>query len=618
MTEPLLFVFGVHLHQPVGNFDYVFAQHVSDVYRPFLERAAAAKIGPLTVHVSGPLFDWLEQHDTAFLDFLGRQVSDHGLELLLAGFDEPILAALPRADRQEQISRMRDYLLKRFGVTATGLWLTERVWEPELASDLAEARVGYVFVDDRHFLVTGFRREELHQPWRTESEGRSLGLLAIDEHLRYLVPFRPPAETAAYLRRLRSHGHRLAVLADDGEKFGGWPGTREWVYDRGWLDEFFRAVDQLVQSGEVRVASGAAVLEALPSGGLAYLPTASYREMETWALPARGQRALARLEQDLGEEKLKNSFGPLVRGAHWRNFLVRYPESNRIHKTMTALSALSRRRGDPPVARRAIGRAQCNDAYWHGVFGGLYLPILRNALWRQLAIAEGELRRGEGLACETLDFDGDGFDELWIHSQHFSALLSPRRGGAVEILQHFAPPVNVADTLTRRHEPYHAEQPVDHETRGLLLDRVFPGSMVLDDLRTARCKTVHSWTRTPLPMVQVTPSGTELVVQLEGDGLRKTLRFAADGTMRAEYAWEPGRFEAGARFSAELSLIHTMPLELAEGGELLCYPINTVAKSERGLEETLQGMAHVALWPARSGSAFLVVPGSPAAGLQGT
>ena len=34
---PLRFVFGLHLHQPVGNFDQVFQQHLDDVYRPLLE-----------------------------------------------------------------------------------------------------------------------------------------------------------------------------------------------------------------------------------------------------------------------------------------------------------------------------------------------------------------------------------------------------------------------------------------------------------------------------------------------------------------------------------------------------------------------------------------------------
>ena len=257
MTEPLRFVFGVHLHQPVGNFDHVFSDHVRDGYRPFLERTAAAGFGPLTLHVSGPLFDWLDDHDPAFVDVIGRQVNEGRLELLLAGFDEPILASLPRDDRLEQIVRMREYLQRRFGVAATGLWLTERVWEPELAADLATAGVGYALVDDRHFLATGFRRDQLHQPWRTESDGRAISLLAIDERLRYLIPFRPPEETAAYLRQLRAEGHSLAVLADDGEKFGGWPGTHEWVYQKGWLDGFLRAMGELTASGEVRLATGA-------------------------------------------------------------------------------------------------------------------------------------------------------------------------------------------------------------------------------------------------------------------------------------------------------------------------------------------------------------------------
>src|SRR2546422_9178916 len=87
---------------------------------------------------------------------------------------------------------------------------------------------------------------------------------------------------------------------------------------------------------------------------------------------------LTTLEEELGPKHLAAS-ASFVRGGHWHHFLVKYPESNRMHKTMLALSTLSRRRGDPPEARRAIGRAQCNDAYWHGVFGGLYLPHLRTA-----------------------------------------------------------------------------------------------------------------------------------------------------------------------------------------------------------------------------------------------
>jgi len=53
--EPVRFAFGMHIHQPVGNFDHVFADHVRDVYRPFLERIAAHGFLPAALHISGPL-----------------------------------------------------------------------------------------------------------------------------------------------------------------------------------------------------------------------------------------------------------------------------------------------------------------------------------------------------------------------------------------------------------------------------------------------------------------------------------------------------------------------------------------------------------------------------------
>ena len=398
---PIRFAFGLHLHQPVGNFDHVFAQHVEDVYRPLLDALADREFLPVVLHLSGPLLEWLELHEPSYLDRLGRLVADGRVEILLAGFYEPVLAVLPRPDRIEQIRWMHDAVRHRFGVDAKGLWLTERVWEPELAADLADAGVRYALVDDRHFLTTGFAAEQLHAPFWTESDGKRVALFPIDERLRYLIPFRPPEETADYLRELRGAGHGLAVLADDGEKFGGWPGTKEWVYGKGWLDRFMATIGGLVESGEVVLSRLDQALDAVPSGGLAYLPTASYREMESWSLPPDAALRLARLEQDLGEKRVAGPDGALLRGAHWRNFLVKYPESNRMHKKMMALSALARDRGDTPAVRRAIGRAQCNDAYWHGVFGGLYLPHLRDAIWRNLADAEAKLRQGEQIAWEV-------------------------------------------------------------------------------------------------------------------------------------------------------------------------------------------------------------------------
>jgi len=555
------------------------------------------------------------------------------VELLLAGFDEPILASLPRPDRLEQIGRMREYLQRRFGVQATGLWLTERVWQPELTADLADAGVEYALVDDRHFLVSGFRHEELHKPHHTESDGHRVGLLAIDERLRYLIPFRPPEETASYLRQLRTDGHGLAVLADDGEKFGGWPGTKDWVYGSGWLDTFLQTMEQLTSAGEIKLTTGQEAFRQVASGGLAYLGTASYREMEKWSLPPEAQRDLTQLEEELGPKHLAAA-SSFVRGGHWHHFLVKYPESNRMHKTMVALSTLSRSRGDPPEARRAIGRAQCNDAYWHGVFGGLYLPHLRNAIWRQLAIAERVLRQGESLAYEELDLDYDGYPELWIHSAQFSAVISPHRGGAIETLTRFADLTNLGDVLTRRRESYHeipkpsqghaeskdggtasihdierasrlqALPPVDAEPRAILVERVVGPDVSAEDYASARYKSIRSWAAVPMS-ARVTADVDSVTVVLQGDDLEKRLKFDATGCLDVAYSWNVSAAPANAVFAPELSLTREIALRLRPETEVWRSKITTVARSERGFEETVQGFSLTPRWPAHRGKAEL-------------
>jgi 4-alpha-glucanotransferase len=629
-VSSLGFVFGVHLHQPVGNFDHVFAEHLRDVYRPLVERLAERRFFPFTLHLSGPLLEWLEAHDASYLDLIGRLAAEGHLELLLAGFYEPVLASLPRPDRVEQIGWMREAIRRRFGVEATGLWLTERVWEPDLAADLADAGVRYALVDDRHFLVCGFERDQLHAPFWTESGGKRVALFSIDERLRYLVPFKPPASIAAYLRELRAAGRPLAVFVDDGEKFGGWPGTKDWVYTRGWLAQFLDAMAGLVTEGAVRLTTPGAALNEVSSAGLAYLPTASYREMEGWALPADAATRLAALERDLGEARLAGPDGALVRGGHWRNFLVKYPEANRMHKKMLALSALCRDRGDPPVARRAIGRAQCNDAYWHGVFGGLYLPHLRAAIWRNLASAERELRQGEPLLAEQLDLDGDGSLEIWIHSSSFSALVSPKRGGVIEEYTPFESGVNYADVLTRRREVYHEagrdeakaalasdgtpsihdlerasrlEQlpPVDQVDRALFVDRVLARDGTLE---------VASWARAEFDVgVAATAEAVELVLRPKSGpaGLHeKRLRFGPSGELTVSYRWDPTAFPADAFFCTEISVSRKLELDLTP------VAFSTVSRSERGFEETVQGYSYTPRWPVPAAAARLALHVSPA------
>jgi hypothetical protein len=603
--EPVRFIFAVHFHQPVGNFDHVFEQHVREVYQPFLERLEEREFFPIALHLSGPLLEWLESHMSALLDRIGRLAADGKVELLLAGLYEPVLISLPRQDRIEQVIWMRDAIRRRFGVEAAGLWLTERVWEPDLAADLGDAGVRYALVDDRHFLVAGFPSARLHRPFWTESDGRRVALFPIHERLRYLVPFKPPADTVAYLRDLCDARHPLAVFADDGEKFGGWPGTREWVYERGWLRDFLDAILQATAEEQVRLTTPSAALAEVASGGLAYLPTASYREMEGWALPAEAATRLAALERDIGADRLAGPDGALVRGGHWRHFLVKYSEAARMHRKMLALSSLARRRGDPPAARRAIGRAQCNDAYWHGVFGGLYLPHLRAAVWEQLAAAERTLRRGEPPALERLDQDGDGAEELWAHSARWSALVSPARGGAIEELTFLEAGINLAAVLTRRRETYHVPVegepplPVDAEERVLTVERVLPDAVRRESYERGDYVPARSWAREAFSARgEATAGGVEIV--LRAAGLGKRYRFPSNGPILIEYRWDAAALGNGW-FAPELSLAHPVAIRCIPDAEIWEHDIATVSKSERGLEETVQGRSITVRWPMKVG-----------------
>ena len=633
--EPVRFIFGVHVHQPVGNFDHVFEEHVQSVYRPLVAQMERRRLRPALFHVSGPLLEWLESHEPRLVDRIGRLVADGALELLLSGMYEPILCAIPRADRVQQIAWHREALQSRFGATGDGLWLTERVWSPELAADLAFAGVRYVLVDDRHFLVTGFTREELHVPFRTESDGQALSVLAIDARLRYLVPFKPPSEVETYLRAAHAAALPLAVLADDGEKFGGWPGTREWVYDRGWFDRFCDMLDTLQDQGVIRMCGGAEALEAVPCRGPVYLPTASYQEMEAWALPPAASRRLASIEHDLGAGRMAGPDRAFIRGAHWQNFLVRYPESNRMQKKAAALSALARERGAAEAALRAIGRAQCNDAYWHGVFGGLYLPHLRAAIWRELAAAEGEMRNGETLGVDTADFDCDGAEELWIHSHAFSAVVAPARGGALVEYTRFARGINHADVLTRRLEAYHlparragaageeaggvasihemeaslgmaAPPPVDLDDRAIGVARVLPASLARETYAAAAYEPIVSWARARCTAVHEHAGGS-LIVRCALPDLAVEWRFDVSGTLELAYRWDAAAYEAGQRFAPELSLTGATGIHAPEALEVWRYDVETVAKSVHGAERVVQGYSVTPLFDVLRGEARLSI-----------
>lgn len=612
MSAPLPFCFVLHLHQPVGNFDHVFRDHADDVYAPFLSFLEERDLWPIGLHVSGPLLEWMEAHDRALHDRIGRHAADGRIELLSAGWYEPVLASLPRVDRAEQLGWMREELRTRFGVDSRGSWLTERAWQPDLAGDLADAGIEYVLVDDHLARRAGAAEEDLARPLRTEADGRTLDLLCIDERLRYLIPFRPAEAIEEDLRARHERGAPMALFGDDGEKFGGWPRTREWLYEGGWLEAFGDRMDALRRDGVVRWLSPGEAHARVDGAGPVYLPSGSYPEMEEWAP-----------------------------GGHWNGFLTRYAEANRMHKRMLALSRLTRERGDPPAARRAVARAQCNDAYWHGVFGGLYMKHLREGVRRQLLRAEAQLRKDTGFGCTRSDVDGDGHEEWWVHGPAVSAWV--RADGSVSDLLWLEAGVDVLDVLTRYREQYHEEAlrrgpaedagersdapsiheieetatldrlpPVDRETRVLVRDRVLGVDVDLDAYAAGDAPAL--WTGESYRGGDPDAAGEEGGERLRwtfrtvsGPEVMRTLDVHSDGTVEYGWSWRPEDFPADARFCPEVSLGTPVHLVAEPDVELWRWPIVTTSKCPDGFEEIEQGTSVTPLWPIELGRARLVL-----------
>jgi alpha-amylase len=461
VRDRLAFCLGVHNHQPIGNFDHVLVEATERAYRPFLERLEARPEVRVSVHCTGSLLEWLRERAPRTFDLLGAVASRGQVELLTGGFYEPILAVLPDHDKIGQIERLTAFLKTQFGVRPRGMWLAERVWEPHLARVLAEAGVAYVLVDDHHFALAGHDIDALSGYYLTEEQGVVLRVFPINQRLRYLIPFADVDATLAYLEARRERVTAITMV-DDGEKFGVWPGTHAHVYEGGWLDRFF---DRLLSTSWLELTTLADVVERRPPSGRVYLPTASYREMGEWALPAETARELARAAEEIGRRTDGERLKGLLRGGFWRTFLVKYPEVADTYWKMLRLSralhaALGRRPDDRHLGRgrAALWRGQANDAYWHGVFGGCYLPHLRRAVKGALLEAERSLVDAGAvpeIAWTREDGNGDGHAEVFVRTRALTATVAPDAGGMVTELGYYPAGLDVADVLARRPEAYH-------------------------------------------------------------------------------------------------------------------------------------------------------------------
>ncbi|MCD6380280.1 DUF1926 domain-containing protein [bacterium] len=471
MKKKVTFIFGLHNHQPVGNFDFVIEDAYQKAYFPFLEVLNEFPNIHFALHNSGILWDWISENHKEYLEILSKMVQRSQVEILSAGYYEPILSVIPERDQLGQLLMMNEFITSRLNSKPRGCWLTERIWEPHLPDILKKAGLEFVLVDDSHFKSIGLKGSEIRTFFNTEENGSYIKIFPIDKKLRYLVPFSDPGDTVSYLREIANGEEtedQIVVLADDGEKFGVWPGTHSLCYQQGWLHRFCSILEE--NRDWIQMMTFSDVIDQHSPSGIVYLPTASYSEMMQWALPLSAQirhiKAIEILEADSGLAEPAD----LVKGGFWRNFLVKYEESNWMHKRMLSASALVENYGKETEyqgvwkeARNHLYQAQCNCAYWHGLFGGLYLPHLRSAIFRHIIeaekIVEKETEKEEKyLNYTTEDIDGNGTDEVLLTSSYMK-LIFKSRGASLREFDIRDPAFNMTDILRRREEIYHREIP---------------------------------------------------------------------------------------------------------------------------------------------------------------
>ena len=616
----MILLFGVHNHQPVGNEENLLEEAFMRSYKPLIDVFCEYEDLKLNLHFSGWLLEWIELKHPDFFDKLRDLIRRGRVEILSGGFYEPILPILRTDEAILQIRKLNNFIDEKFGISPKGLWLAERVWEQNIVKVLKSCGIEYVPMDDHHFLLGGCEREKLYSYYLTEYEGELLKVIPISRDLRYMIPFSKPEEVLDRIRKIdEAHDDPMLLFFDDGEKFGVWPGTFDLVYEEGWLHRFFELISK--NSDWIRSMTISEYLTNHEPVGKIYIPTASYPEMMEWS--------------KLTDESI----------GCWRNFLIKYEESNLMYGRMMCVGERLKKIGYDNLPKELIDTylmSQVNDPYWHGVFGGVYSPNLRQSVSSSLSKVENCLddidEIKEQVIYDERDQDLDGFLEKILKNGELLIVLDPDYGGRIIGMEVRKKNYELSNTLRRRLEKYHAELkidlPIDWYGKYSLIDHFFKPDMDLnsfikcnypeqgdfvnqpfdsrferneivlerhgniwvdDSFEPVFVKKVVMLDRTNLCINHTIENESERPIEFF-HGLEFNLSFLSDGYGRYLFLGERkvglsnilheigvSKFEITAQIEGV-----SVEFNTSQPVEILIFPIKTFSKTEKGIEEVYQ------------------------------
>ena len=558
MTEkvinlPIVF----HFHQPVDNYPWVIEDVYKKSYEPLIKSIFQFPELKVTLHFSGNLLEWLIENKPEIIVLIKKMAKRSQIEIIGGGYYEPIFSIIPIKDSIAQMKKLSDLIKKEFSLEVNGAWLSERVWEPNYPSFLCDVGYKYVIVDDNHFRASGISEENTLYSYVTEDEGKSLRVFPINEPLRYLTPWRPTHYSIEYLRSIADEkGNRIALLISDAEKMGVWGTTHQICYVDGYghqegdngkpfIPTFFQ---HLVENEWIKLLTLSQCVEKFPAKNLVYLPTSSYDKMEEWALLTPIRKKFAAIRKRWKDDPTKQVEYMFLKGGFWRFFLVKYPESNNMHKKMLyvrekliSLETLLHKNSNFAKYQKQIAnvwdeiyRAQCNDCYWHGLFGGVYLQFLRFSVYSHLIKAENLIASINHevqslpvnyVSINPMDFSKDSKEDIIIESELINIYLNPSDGGTIFELDYKPKSYNILNTMTRWPEAYHEdyekgseEVMTDRFRRSMLRTRIFK-NVRLDELQKNRYEEFGDLINGEYEIIRTEKSEESAIINLSFNGL---------------------------------------------------------------------------------------------------
>ena len=549
-----------HFHQPVDQMGFVYEDVYQKSYKPLLDNMFHYHQIKFTLHFSGNLLEWFLKNKPDFVEKLKVMAKRGQIEIIGGGFYEPIFAIIPYRDKVGQMKILSDLINREFKLDVMGAWLSERVWEPNYPSFLNDVGLKYVIVDDNHFRSTGITENETFYSFITEDEGKTLRIFPINEELRYLAPWKPTYMSINYLKEVADEkGDRCILFMSDAEKMGVWGTTHQICYVEGQGHEegddgkpFIPTLfEQIIKNKWIKSITLSEYMFTHPAKKLVYLPTASYDKMEEWVLSTKERKIFEKIRKELKTDPKKRQEYLFLKGGFWRHYLVKYPESNNMHKKMlyvrekliqiedlVAKLEDKKNRNDIQTkikeAWSEIYKSQCNDCYWHGLFGGVYLQFLRFSVYSHLITAEKIIdninakfhsTKNKFISITPVDFNKDSRIDFIIESDLLNVYVNPSDGGTIFELDYKPKSYNLLNTLTRWPEAYHDNEETDEEEimvdrykRNLLRLRFFQKDTTLKMIETDQYKEYGSFIDGEFNVIRNEKDGNTAILELEKIG----------------------------------------------------------------------------------------------------